>query len=66
MLVRIYSMKLLRKYLPLYRFVSGRRTDEIINQYTFNVNPDELIHEKRRPLKRTKIVCTIGYAHTHP
>lgn len=33
----------------------------IISHHLTNINADQIIHEKRRPLKRTKLICTIGY-----
>lgn len=34
----------------------------IVSHYLQNVSPDQIIHDRRRPLKRTKLICTIGYA----
>lgn len=33
----------------------------IISHFLHNVSADQIIHERRRALKRTKLICTIGY-----
>jgi hypothetical protein len=32
----------------------------IVSHHLTNITADQIIHEKRRPLKRTKLICTIG------
>lgn len=32
----------------------------IVSHYLHNVSADQIIHDRRRPLKRTKLICTIG------
>lgn len=49
--------------LSLRRCLHGYRG--IVSHHLVNVNADQIIHEKRRPLKRTKLICTIGYNPTY-
>ena len=56
----------LKRFENLNKFVSKTvygfgHEKALYTHFTKNINPDSIIHPYKRVLKRTKMVCTIGY-----